>query len=596
MRGARRDAGRRPHGGDRGAAARHRVGRHARRGGEGPAGDDGRRARRRRAAPDQGRAARGRGDPRARARRRGAAPRCSRGRGRARARAPARPGISVCPRHGSPARRRACTRCTTPRRAASRRRAGRSPRPPAWAARGPRAHSRAERGARALRGVRARPARRHRVGGAPARGRCGRRRRASSPRAAARASTAPPSAASPRHRRASRSPPAAWRGRCRLRRRTRSPKSSRKLNRRRDDDMPQIGYAHRQAPMGRDGMVASCHPLASLAGVEVMRSGGNVVDAAIATNAVLGVTQPNYCGVGGDLFCLYYEAADAQGALPERARAARAPAPRSTSCAPGPGRACRSYGPGSVSVPGVTRAWRMLLEEFGTRPLAEPARAGRALCAARLSASATSSARRSGSARPAIDDPEWRRVFIPGGEFPTAGQCFRQPELARALSDLGDDPELFYRGWVARAIADRLAADGFLTAGRPGRAHWRVGRADLDHVPRLHRLRDAAADPGVAALLTPQPARGLRPGAIPVHSVEHLHLLHRDDQDRVRRPRPLGRRPRARALAGRSGSSTRSTRRERRPRSTRTRRSAISAATSDGDTTGFVVADGRATC
>ena len=63
-----------------------------------------------------------------------------------------------------------------------------------------------------------------------------------------------------------------------------------------------------QAPMGRDGMVASCHPLASVAGVEVLKSGGNVVDAAIATNAVLGVTQPNFCGVGGDWFCLYYEA------------------------------------------------------------------------------------------------------------------------------------------------------------------------------------------------------------------------------------------------------------------------------------------------
>ena len=73
--------------------------------------------------------------------------------------------------------------------------------------------------------------------------------------------------------------------------------------------MPQIGYAHRQAPMGRRGMVASCHPLASLAGVDVLKAGGNVVDATIATNAVLAVTQPNFCGVGGDIFCLYYEAA-----------------------------------------------------------------------------------------------------------------------------------------------------------------------------------------------------------------------------------------------------------------------------------------------
>src|SRR5258707_4889769 len=90
---------------------------------------------------------------------------------------------------------------------------------------------------------------------------------------------------------------------CRRSRRTRSPASFRRAR------MPQIGYAHRQAPMGRRGMVASCHPLASLAGVDVLRSGGNVVDAALATNAVLAVTQPNYCGVGGDIFVLYHEAA-----------------------------------------------------------------------------------------------------------------------------------------------------------------------------------------------------------------------------------------------------------------------------------------------
>src|SRR5215475_9001613 len=133
--------------------------------------------------------------------------------------------------------------------------------------------------------------------------------------------------------------------------------------------MPQIGYAHRQAPMGRNGMVATCHPLASLAGVETLRSGGNVIDAAVAANAVLGVTQPNYCGFGGDLFCLYYEAATrrvhflngagrsgSRATLDELSR-------RGLSGVP-------TYGPASVSVPGATRAWQMLLDRFGTRPLA----------------------------------------------------------------------------------------------------------------------------------------------------------------------------------------------------------------------------------
>ena len=73
--------------------------------------------------------------------------------------------------------------------------------------------------------------------------------------------------------------------------------------------MPQIGYSHRPVAMGRDGLVSSAHPLATQAGIEVLKAGGNAADAVVATNAVLGVTQPYCCGVGGDLFCLYYEAA-----------------------------------------------------------------------------------------------------------------------------------------------------------------------------------------------------------------------------------------------------------------------------------------------
>jgi len=69
--------------------------------------------------------------------------------------------------------------------------------------------------------------------------------------------------------------------------------------------MPQIGYSHRPVVLGRDGMVAAAHPLATLAGVETLKTGGNVVDAAVTVNAVLAVTQPNMCGVGGDLFCLF---------------------------------------------------------------------------------------------------------------------------------------------------------------------------------------------------------------------------------------------------------------------------------------------------
>src|SRR2546422_22746 len=73
--------------------------------------------------------------------------------------------------------------------------------------------------------------------------------------------------------------------------------------------MPQVGYSHRPVALGRRGMVAAAHSYAALAGLDVLKAGGTAADAAVATNAVLGVTEPQDCGVGGDFFCLYYEAA-----------------------------------------------------------------------------------------------------------------------------------------------------------------------------------------------------------------------------------------------------------------------------------------------
>jgi gamma-glutamyltranspeptidase/glutathione hydrolase len=287
--------------------------------------------------------------------------------------------------------------------------------------------------------------------------------------------------------------------------------------------MPQIGYAHRQAPMGRRGMVASCHPLASLAGVDVLKAGGNVVDAAIATNAVLAVTQPNFCGVGGDIFCLYHEAATRRvhflsGAGRSGARATLEELGRRGLTA------VPSVGPGSVSVPGVTRGWRMLLDRFGTQPLSillEPAihYAGEGFPLSDVVAQAIR------EKAPAADDPEWHRVFVPGGKFPRTGDCFRQPDLARTLGELGGEPELFYKGRVARSIADRLAREGFLTAEDLA-AHEGEWGAPISSSYRGYTVYETPPPTqGLAALLTLNLLEGFDLSRYEIHSPEHLHLL-----------------------------------------------------------------------
>src|SRR5437667_197540 len=96
--------------------------------------------------------------------------------------------------------------------------------------------------------------------------------------------------------------------------------------------MPQVGYSHRSLALGRRGMVAAAHPYAALAGLDVLKAGGTAADAAVATNAVLGVTEPQDCGVGGDFFCLYYEAATGRWAR----RTLPARSPRSPRTGPTP--------------------------------------------------------------------------------------------------------------------------------------------------------------------------------------------------------------------------------------------------------------------
>src|SRR5262249_18565862 len=210
-------------------------------------------------------------------------------------------------------------------------------------------------------------------------------------------------------------------------------------------------------------MVASAHPLATLAGVEVLKAGGTAADAAVAVNAVLAVTQPHMCGVGGDLFCLYYDAAERRvhflnGAGRSGSRAGLEELARRGM------RRLPVVGPETVSVPGCVRGWTMLLERFGSRPLAGLLQPAIRAAGGGLSCTALRSPY-AAEYRAVTPDTEWHRVYAPGGRPPARGELFAQPDLARSLRDVAaDGPDVFYGGRVGRAIAQRLETDGFVTA------------------------------------------------------------------------------------------------------------------------------------
>lgn len=287
--------------------------------------------------------------------------------------------------------------------------------------------------------------------------------------------------------------------------------------------MPQIGYSHRQPPMGRAAMVASCHPLASLAGVETLKAGGNVVDAAVAVNGVLGVTQPCYCGIGGDFFCLYHEAATRRVYFLNGAGRSGSLATLEALGHRGLARVPET-GPGSVSVPGVTRAWDMLLGRFGSKPLKELLAPAIQFAEDGFPVSdLVCQAIRERSAK--ITDPEWKRVFLPGGRPPRPGDCFRQPDLARTLCEVASDPDFLYGGRGGAAVVARLEGEGFLTLSdlAAHRGEWAEPIATQYRGYTVYETPPPSQ--GVAVLLALNMLETFDVAALPLHSAEHLHLL-----------------------------------------------------------------------
>jgi gamma-glutamyltranspeptidase/glutathione hydrolase len=216
--------------------------------------------------------------------------------------------------------------------------------------------------------------------------------------------------------------------------------------------------------LGRRGMAASAHPLVTGAAVDVLRRGGNAVDAAVAAGLVAAVVLPDACGLGGDLFAIV----QAPGAPPVAflgsgiaPRGASLEAMRAAGTHTATGVKMPHQGPLSAGVPGMVDGYRALMERFGRWTLAavlEPAigyaQDGFALtpAGARTIAWSADLLRRHASTA---------AVFLPGGDLPAAGSMLRQPDLARTLRRIGEaGPEDFYRGEIARRIGAAFEASG----------------------------------------------------------------------------------------------------------------------------------------
>ena len=223
-----------------------------------------------------------------------------------------------------------------------------------------------------------------------------------------------------------------------------------------------VSETRRAAVLARNGMVATAHPLATAAGLEVLQRGGNAMDAAVAAALVTGVVLPAMCGLGGDAFVLYYEAASRKvTAFYGSGPAARA-ATREFFVERGYQK-MPFYGPLSVSVPGAVSVYFTAIERFGTRK--PDALFERAIQYAEEGFPLTEQGSRTiaASAAELAKYPTSAAIFLPGGDVPRPGTVFRQPDLARSLRLVAEGgPAVFYEGEIAEEISRFMAESGGL--------------------------------------------------------------------------------------------------------------------------------------
>ena len=222
--------------------------------------------------------------------------------------------------------------------------------------------------------------------------------------------------------------------------------------------------AGRSTVYAPNGAVATSQPLASAAGLEVLRQGGNAIDAAVAAAAVLSVTEPHMTGIGGDMFAIVWLAKEQKLVALNASGRAGSLMTRETLMARG-FRAGSQQGVMSVTVPGALAGWDLLLRTHGRRTLAQALQPAIAYARDGFPVTPIIAAQWGNETEFLQRDPAAAATFLPGGHAPKAGEWFRNPDYARTLQEIADSGiGTFYGGSLGQRIVARLTAlNGFVT-------------------------------------------------------------------------------------------------------------------------------------
>ena len=289
-------------------------------------------------------------------------------------------------------------------------------------------------------------------------------------------------------------------------------------------------FATRSVVLAQNGIVATSHPLASQIGLDILKKGGNAIDAAIAANAALGLMEPTGCGIGGDLFAIVWDGKTKK--LYGLNASGRSPKKLTLDYFEKKGmHKIPSHGPLPVSVPGAVDGWFELHEKFGSKPIDE------------LLSPAIKYAKEGFPLTELIawylnrSVPFYKSKGFPNiidtyinqnnGNLPKEGELYKNPYLAETYQKIANGGrDAFYNGEIAKVIGDFIFQQGgFLSVDdlASHRSEW------VEPVSINYRGYDVWELPpngqGIAALQMLKILEGFDFSKIEFGSTEHLHLF-----------------------------------------------------------------------
>jgi len=216
----------------------------------------------------------------------------------------------------------------------------------------------------------------------------------------------------------------------------------------------------RSMVISRGGIVAAESPLAAQAGATILAHGGNAIDAAVATNAAMGVVEPMMNGIGGDLFAIVYDAKT--GKLYGLNASGWAPAKLSIEFLKSKGiSAMPQHGIQSVTVPGAVDGWSKLLARFGTKKFAEVLAPAIHYARDGFPVPEWTAAYWALADESLKAEPNAAAVYLVDGHTPRVGEIFRNADLTHSLEQIAaGGRDAYYRGEIAQRIAAFSAKTG----------------------------------------------------------------------------------------------------------------------------------------